>query len=108
MIPGWYALGLLALAVYRSFRLISEDEVLDRPRGYILNLPVDWHEGQRVPNGYHNRLADFLICPWCLGFWLSFCWWGAWIIWPHAILLIAAPFAISTLVGSLAHVLHHD
>lgn len=108
MIPNWYGLVLLALAAYRIFRLLAEDLVLDRPRAWLLGLPADWKEGQPIPRGYREKLADFITCPWCLGFWVVLAWWGAWMIWPHATLLVAVPFAISTLIGALSHLLHVD
>ena len=100
---NWWTLLLLALAAYRIFRLLGHDIVLDRPRAKLLRLG-NWQEGQRTPPGYRSGLAEFIICPWCLGFWVTIAWWGAWKLWPHATLWLAFPFAISTLVGLLGRI----
>jgi Protein of unknown function (DUF1360) len=80
----WYALILLALAAFRVWRLLAVDMVLDGPRE---RLPKSW--------------AWFVDCPWCLGFWVSLGWWAGYQLWPHAALVVAVPFAVSTLVGLL-------
>lgn len=100
-VPDWWTLLLLGLAAYRIYRLIAMDTLLDIPRGWLLGLH-GWKEGQPVPSGYRSGAAEFLICPWCLGFWVALGWWGAWQLWPHGTLVTAAPFAISTVVGLLA------
>ena len=82
--PNWYALILLALAAFRVWRLLAIDTVLDGPRE---RLPQSW--------------AWFISCPWCLGFWVSLSWWAGYQLWPHAALIVAVPFAVSTLVGLL-------
>lgn len=105
--PDWYGMILLALAAYRVFRLLSEDTILDGPRNWVLKLGK-WKEGQALPKGYRQRLADFLICPWCLGFWVTLAWWGAWQVWHGGTLVAAVPFALSTLVGAIAHALNEE
>ena len=87
MIPSWYALILLTLAAYRTWRLLAEDTILDRPRSRLIR-----REG----------VSEFVSCPWCLGFWLAVVWWAAWWAWPHGVLVAAAPFAVSALVGLFA------
>lgn len=86
MIPEPWEFVLLALAVYRVFKLIAEDTILDRPRAWVL-----------------KRLSDtwdlFLQCPWCLGWWLSLAWWGAWLIAGDWALLAATPWALSAVVA---------
>lgn len=98
-VPDWWTLTLLVLAVFRVWRLLAEDDVLDRPRAWLLRLG-DWKEGDPVvPSTYRAGLGKFLSCPWCLGFWLSLGWWGAWMLWPHASAMLAAPWALSAVVG---------
>lgn len=87
-VPGWYQLVLLALAAYRSWRLLAVDEVLDEPRATLLD---------RAP-----WLQKWIYCPWCCGFWVSLAWWGAWEAWPRGTLVAAAPMAASLLVGLIA------
>lgn len=101
-VPGWWAFLLLGLAAFRIYRLLGEDTILDRPRGWLLRLPTDWREGQRVPDSYRDKWGAFITCPWCAGFWITLLWWAAWQIWPHGTLVVAALFALSTIVGLLA------
>lgn len=99
-VPDWWQLTLLALAAWRTFRLIAADDIFDRPRRYLLRLG-DWEEGDdlaELPDNYRDNLAAFISCPYCLGFWIAVTWWAAWLPWPHATTLVAAPLAISTLV----------
>jgi hypothetical protein len=100
--PDWFALLLLALAAYRLFRLIGEDTILDRPRAWLLRIPVDYKDGDPIPDAYREHLGLFLQCPWCAGFWITLGWWAAWWEWPHASLFAAAPLALSTIVGLTA------
>ena len=106
--PDWWTLLLLGLAAYRLFRLISEDTIMDIPRAWLVALPFNWKPGQRIPGGYRQRLAEFLVCPWCLGFWISLALWGAWQLWPHGTLVVSGLLALSTLVGLLAQLAHDD
>lgn len=100
-VPNWYELALLALAAFRVFRLIAEDDILDRPRSWALRYG-DWREGQALPVGYRAKWAEFLTCPWCAGFWISLAWWGAWQLWPHGTTVATVPFVISAAVGLVA------
>ena len=84
-IPGWYELLLLALAAFRTWKLLAEDTILDGPRRYVTGMS-----------------RELLECPWCLGFWLSCAWWAAWLAWPHGTLIVAVPFALSAIVGIIA------
>lgn len=93
-IPTWYGTILLALAAYRTWRILALDTILDKPRDR-------W-----FPEGY--KRTEFLTCPYCLGFWVSLAWWLAFIAWPHWCLVAAAPLAISALVGLIAANLDPD
>ena len=96
-IPDWWTFALLSLAAYRVFRLLSEDDVLDRPRSWVLGYR-GWREGQPLPDSYREKTAGFVGCPSCLGFWVSVVWWGAYQLWPHATTVAAVPLAISAAV----------
>lgn len=88
-VPGWWAFVLLALAAFRLFRLIAEDSLLDRPRDAL--------------TGRLGEKAElFVVCPWCLGFWITAGWWLAWLVWPHWALVAATPLALSATVGLAA------
>lgn len=98
LIPTPWELILASLAVYRLWRLLAVDEILDRPRLYLLHA-AGWKEGDPTPPGYRTKWADFLLCPWCCGAWLTV---GAWVFWlfaPSLALVVATPFAVSTVVG---------
>lgn len=103
-IPSWYELVLLALAAFRLWRLLAEDDILDRPRRYVTALPRAWKPNDPLSTNYRNGLAAFISCPWCLGFWVVLALWGAWEVWPHAVLVVSAPLAVSALVGFLGSI----
>ena len=96
-IPNWYGLLLLALAAYRTFTLLSEDDILDVPRSWLLGYR-GWKEGEKLPASYRAGWAKFLTCPACFGFWVSVGWWGAYQLWPHGTLVAAVPLAVSALL----------
>jgi hypothetical protein len=98
-IPGWWEFTLLGLAAFRTWRLVAEDDITETPRRWFLRLPRTWKEGQAVPKRYREKWALFLVCPWCAGFWISLAWWGVWQAWEHGTLVVATPFAISSVVG---------
>lgn len=85
-VPSWWTWFLLTVAAFRIYRLIAMDTLLDIPRGWLVGLG-GWREGQPVPAGYRQRLAEFLVCPWCLGFWICgallsvFCATTEWLDW---------------------------
>ncbi len=87
-IPNWYSLVLLSLASYRVFRLLAEDTILDPLRDRFAKP--------------ESKTSEFLACAYCFGAWISIAWWFAWVAWPHWSLVIAAPFAISAIVGVTA------
>jgi hypothetical protein len=96
IVPDWWSFVILALAVFRIYRLIAEDDILDRPRRYVTRLGDKWEkEGDPTPPGYRERLGNFVTCPYCLGFWIALAFWGAWQIEPHGTLVFAAPWVIS-------------
>lgn len=100
-IPDWWTALLLALAAWRTFRLLSEDTILDRPRAWLLGYS-GWKEGESLPPTLREGLSEFVTCPYCLGFWVSLGWWGAWQAWPHATVVVAVPLAVSAVVGIIA------
>ena len=105
-IPDWYSLILLFAAAWRVFQLIGHDDILDRPRRWILRLGDEWEkEGDPVPLSYRIRWGLFITCPYCAGFWIGLAWWGAWqfdVFWTE---VVAVPFAISAGVIGLAKIL---
>jgi hypothetical protein len=94
VIPAPYELTLLALAAFRLFWLVGEDAIFDRPRNWLSD------------NGQRDYVELFLTCPWCAGFWISLGVWVAWLGLDDWAVMVAVPFAISALVGSLTMALH--
>lgn len=100
-VPNWWEALLVTLAAYRSWHLIVDDSILDRPRRWLLRLG-DWQEEDGVVNlpvGYRTRVAEFFNCVWCFGFWNGVAWWVLWLLWPTFALFLAFPFAASTVVS---------
>lgn len=97
-VPGWYVLVLLSLAAFRTWRLLAEDDILERPRRYVTRTPSTWREGDPSPSTVRFGVAEFIECPWCLGFWVTLGWWAAWEIWPFEVEVAAVPMALSALV----------
>jgi hypothetical protein len=100
-IPDWYTLALLAFAAFRTFRLIAEDDILDRPRAWLLRYR-GWDGTGPPPKGYRVKWGEWITCPWCAGFWISILWWGAWQVWPHGTTVSAVPLAVSALLALIA------
>lgn len=100
MIPEPYELILLALAAYRTWRLLAEDTFppIAIPRRKILRLGNWREEGDPVPANYRTELGEFMGCPACFGFWISLGWYLAWVVFPYQTLVAAAVAAISSLV----------
>jgi len=107
VIPGTWQFILLALAAYRLWRLLAEDDILERPRRKLLRLSREWADGDSIPKGYRNELALFLTCPWCAGAWVSLATYIAWIAtlgeWPDSasevFVGLGVWFALSASVG---------
>lgn len=100
-VPDWYALLLLSVAAFRTWKLIGDDTILDRPRNQSMRLAFKL--GGPKGKDYWETLLE---CPWCAGFWVSLIWWGCWEAWPHATLIVAVPFVISAVVGFLGTIFH--
>jgi hypothetical protein len=101
-IPNWYSLFLVSAAAWRTFQLISQDEILDRPRRWFMRLGDSWKkDGDPVPDNYRVQWALFILCPYCLGAWVGLAWWVAWQIDSFWTEVVAIPFVISAGVVAL-------
>ncbi len=108
-VPDWYALVLLGLAAYRTWRLLAEDDLTDRARRYVTRLGPSWQkEGDPIPDGYRLKAMQFILCPWCLGFWVAAGWWGLWQQWGHGTLVAAALAALSLFPPLLERLVSSD
>ncbi len=92
-VPSWWEALLLLAAAYRVWRLISYDTITETPRTWVLD--------RYDPHRQRKYFSIFLLCPWCAGFWMTVIWWLAWLVWPHATLVVAVPWALSLAVGLL-------
>jgi hypothetical protein len=101
-IPNWYELALLALAAWRTFHLIAFDDILDRPRRHVTRLNKTWkQEGDATGEKYREGLANFITCPYCMGFWVSVAVWAAWLVFPTETVWVAVPLALNAgLIGA--------
>lgn len=86
-------LALLVIgAAYRLTRLITADYVTAAIRGWLVRRYGD------------NRLAYFITCDWCVGFWIA---WGPAalaVFWPtnRVVWLVLLALSASTVVGLAA------
>jgi hypothetical protein len=98
-IPDWWTFTILALAAYRLWRLVSEDEILQAPRRKLVRLPTEWEEGHFIPEGYRFGLAKFISCPWCCGAWIAIGLWAVWLWQPEWTTGLSVPLSLSASVG---------
>ena len=103
---SWWEFVILALAVFRVFRLIAEDTILDWPRKKLLRLADDWEkEGDDPGDDYRMEWGIFITCPWCLGFHLSWIALAIYCIlfgWIGVFSFLVTAFAISAVVALVA------
>ena len=95
MIPEPWEAIMLALAAWRIFQLLAEDDLLEEPRRYVTSRISEYWQ-------------DFLTCPYCAGFWIAGAWWLAWYAFPTGTLVAATPFVLSAGVIAAAKVLSSD
>ena len=93
IVPDWWSFVILALAVFRLYRLIAEDDILDGPRDRLLDKFAE----ERL-----EKLDKLITCPWCLGFWLGVIVWGFWLLSPDWTVGLALPWALSAAVAFVA------
>lgn len=79
---------LLALAAWRTWVLLSRDDILNGPR-------------DRIGSEKRAPILTFVECPYCLGFWIALAWWGAFELWPHGTSIAASAVAVTALVPLL-------
>jgi Protein of unknown function (DUF1360) len=98
-IPDWYSLLLVAFAAWRSFQLLAFDDILNRPRRWLLKLDPEWEkEGDEVGDEYRLKWALFITCPYCAGFWISILWYAAWQVSDFWTEFVAVIFVINSLL----------
>lgn len=105
-VPGWFELVVISLAAFRTWHLLAEDTILDGPRRWVLRLgdwrPADKGPDPPAPDGYREKLALFISCPWCAGNWILIAWGVAFELWPHGTTVAASLGAAMALVPIVA------
>jgi hypothetical protein len=93
-IPNWYEFLLLGLAAWRTYQFIGQDTIIDRPRRYITSKS--------------EHVETMIECPYCSGFWIALVWWGAFQLWEHGSVVVAAAIALTALVPIIEHLSSED
>lgn len=92
--PSWYEFIVLGLAAWSTYHLIANDDILDRPRRWVLRLGNEWQkDGDPVPDNYRLKWGQFLSCPYCVGFWIWVIWLVAW--WIVGVEMLPAAFLMA-------------
>jgi hypothetical protein len=101
--PSPLILLVLALAAFRTWRLLALDTLppLVRLRSWLVQ--ADWFQDKQVFG--RPLLEEWLSCAWCFGLWASAGWYICWLEWPRATIYAAAPLALSAAVGICASLL---
>lgn len=93
-----WAWVVYALAVARVTGLVTQDQITEAPRNWLISRLPQTHFGAAV--------TDLVTCPWCASIWLAaiaapLVWWCGWSLW---LFIPALALAFSQIVGMLAGV----
>lgn len=118
MIPGPWTSLVLALAVYRVFRLVGWDDLpvvvkarmwvvgaeLVQPNGSVNRSMKITNEPDVEPEWRYRRpqLAHFIQCPYCVGFWISVLVYVWWLLSPTSCLYAMFAFALNGAAGIIS------
>lgn len=86
-LPSPWEFVVLALAAWRVWHLIAEDDLTGPLRDRV--APPE------------SKRSEFVECPYCSGAWISGAWWVAWTAWPDITVWLASLFAIMAAVVGL-------
>ena len=92
--PSPYEAILLALAAWRVWHLIAEDDLTESLRRHVT-------DGR-------DKLTEFVECPFCLGFWVALAWVVFFAVWDDGAVWAALPFALNAVVIGVNHWLSSD
>jgi len=106
--PARWEFVVIALVAFRLWKLIADDRILERPREWVLDR-IDVRRGS-------TYWSDFIVCPWCAGFWVSGLTLAAYLStlgsWPDdlegAVVAVGVWFALSAVVGILGELLYAE
>ena len=90
--PSPFEAVLLALAAWRVWHLIAEDDITEPLRRHVTRESV----------------LDFIQCPYCMGFHLSLVVYLFWIWLPTVTLYVCIPFALNAVVIAVQSLLNRD
>lgn len=101
-VPYWWEGALLTLAAWRLFHLAALDDITQPLRRYVTRLAPTWkQEGDATGERYREKLAAFIECPYCLGFWFSALVWLLWLVFPTETVWLSVPLALNAgLIGA--------
>lgn len=94
MIPEPWEFALLALAAFRCFWILAEDDIAEPVRRWL------------TADGERETVELFIQCGWCAGWWWSLAVWAAWLAAGDWAVAAAVPFALSATVGTVTVALH--
>ncbi|MGB9183741.1 MAG: DUF1360 domain-containing protein [Solirubrobacteraceae bacterium] len=93
-------LALLAVATHKVSRLIAKDRVTSTVRAPFTSFEDDAGRGEvdeaARGSGLRRAVGELLICPYCLGLWISSAFFGGLIVAPRATRWIASVFVSVT------------
>lgn len=108
-VPSPWVFVLLTLAAYRLTRFVGWDGITAPVRERITHREEagsgkdarDTSKG-RKHRPYRPKVDEFLHCPFCVSWWLCFGGYIAWLAWPHAVEVLAVPWAASGIAGLIS------
>jgi hypothetical protein len=93
-------LALLAVATHKASRLIAKDRVTSTVRAPFTSFERDAGPGEvdeaARGHGLRRAIGELLICPYCLGLWLSAAFLGGLIVCPRPTRWVASALVVVT------------
>ena len=111
---GWPLQRLRDAFLYRwpdDVSVFEESEVVKGEDGLTYTRagqPLIWVEDGEYMAETPSKLGPLATCYWCAGWWISVAWVAAALLWPTVTAWIAAPFALSAVVGIIGHALDRE
>lgn len=89
-VPSPWEFVLLALAAWRVWWLIGEDDLTEP-----LRARVPW-----------QKARDWIECPYCSGAWVAGAVWVSWTLWPRFSVWFATVWAVAAVVVFVTIAIH--
>jgi hypothetical protein len=111
-VPSAWVFFLLTLGAYRLTRFVGWDSITEPARALVTGRHEtgsgkdarDTDKGRKTRR-YRPKVDELLHCPYCVSWWLCVAGFLAWQWWPHAVEVLAVPWAASGIVGLISKVL---